>query len=257
MELVFLSNGQACYLKEKIGSKYIVNKVFEYEDEENGWQEVQDANDIVVDAIFKKPPVEKIDAEIKELQLKKKQTLSEISELESKKRTVKNEVEQITKTQVSNSKFIINRSDLINAKRLALFMKDRPLPKLMDSTNKSFRGLKVSLTVEISTGLERSWGYSLYYDYDGSSDYLCEKYGILINPTQEEVDAMIVKRLSEFKFSDHWMKSVDDKYLTADQLKQKNEYLESERVKEKEKLEKQILETKEKLSKLQSANTCL
>ena len=73
----------------------------------------------------------------------------------------------------------------------------------------------------------------------------------------KEIDAMIVKRLSEFKFSDHWMKSVDDKYLTADQLKQKNEYLESERVKEKEKLEKQILETQEKLSKLQSANTCL
>lgn len=257
MELVFLSNGQSCYLKEKIGNKYIVNKVFEYEDEENGWQEVQDANDIVVDAVFYKPPVEKIDAEIKELQLKKKQILSEISELENKKRTVKNEVEQITKTQVANSKFIINRSDLINAKTLALFMKDRPLPKLMDSNNRSFRGLKVSLTVEISTGFERSWGYQLYYDYDGSSDYLCEKYGILINPTQEEIDAMIVKRLAEFKFSDHWMKSVDDKYLTADLLKAKNEYLSSERIKEKERLEKQILETQEKLSKLQSANTCL
>lgn len=250
MELVFLSNGQACYLKEKIGSKYIVNKVFEYEDEENGWQEVQDVNDIVVDAVFYKPPIEKIDAEIKELQLKKKQTLSEITELESKRQTVKNEVEQITKTQVSNSKFIINRSDLINAKTLALFMKDRPLPKLMDSSNKSFRGLKVLLTVEILTGLERSWGYSLYYDYDGSSDYLCEKYGILINPTQEEIDDIIVKRLSEFKFSDYWMNGVDDKYLTAEQLKKKNEYLESKRVKEKEKLEKELSEIQKKISNL-------
>lgn len=30
-ELVYLINGQACYLKEKIGEKYIVNKVFESE----------------------------------------------------------------------------------------------------------------------------------------------------------------------------------------------------------------------------------
>lgn len=250
MRLVFLSNGQACYLKEKIGSKYIVNKVFEYEDEEYGWQAIRDANDIVVDAVFSKPPIEKIDAEIKELQLKKKQTLSEISELESKKQTVKNEVDQLTKTQISNSKFVINRSDLINAKTLALFVKDRPLPKLMERSNKSFRGLKVKLEIEISTGLEKSWGYNLYYDYDGCSDYLCEKYGILINPTQEEIDAVIIKRLSEFKFSDYWMKSVDDKYLTTEQVKQKNEYLESEKVKEKEKLEKQILEMQEKLSKL-------
>ena len=257
MELVFLSNGQACYLKEKIGSKYIVNKVFEYEDEENGWQEIQDTNDIVVDVVFNKPPIEKIDAEIKELLLKKKQTLSEISELESKKRTVKNEVEQITKTQISNSKFIINRSDLLNAKSLALFVKDRPMPKMMDSSNKSFRGLKVSLTVEISTGVERSWGYQLYYDYDGSSDYLCEKYGILINPTQEEIDTTIVKRLSEFEFSDYWMKNVPDNYLSEAQKKKKTEYLESEKTKEVEKLKKQLQETEEKLSKLQGANTCL
>lgn len=257
MELVFLSNGQACYLKEKIGSKYIVNKVFEYEDEENGWQEIQDANDIVVDAVFNKPPIEKIDAEIKELQLKKNETLSEISELESKKRTVKNEVDQITKTQISNSKFIINRSDLLNAKSLALFVKDRPMPKIMDSSNKSFRGLKVSLTVEISTGIERSWGYQLYYDYDGSSDYLCEKYGILINPTQEEIDATIVKRLNEFEFSDYWMKNVPDNYLSEAQKKNKTEYFESEKAKEVEKLKKQLQETEEKLSKLQGANTCL
>lgn len=221
MNIVYLSNGQACYLKEKIGNKFIVNKVFEYEDEDYGLQEVKDTNDIVVDAVFDKPPVEKIDAEIKELQIKKNQTISEISELESKKRTIENEVAKITKTQISNSKFIINRTDILNAKTLALFVKDRPNPIQMSSNDKSFRGLKLSLNIEISTGIERSWGYQLYFDYSGSGDYLCEKYGILINPTQEEIDSTIRKRILEFKFSDYWIKGVDDKYLTPELIEQK------------------------------------
>ncbi len=256
MELAFLSNGQACYLKEKIGAKYIVNKVFQYQDEENGWCEVQDQNDIVVDAIFVKPPVEKIDAEIKDLQLKKKQVAAEISELESKKRTIKNEVEQIAKTQISNSKFIINRSELINATTLALFAKDRVMPIVLTNKEKSFRGIKVLLEIELSDGKERAWGYKLQFDYGNlMGEFLCEKYGILVNPTQEEIDATIVKRLAEFKFSDYWMQKVDDKYLTTELRKRKNDYLEAEKTKEKERLEKQILETQEKLLVLQGSKT--
>ncbi len=254
MELVFLSNGQACYLKEKIGNKFIVNKIFEQEQfygEESEIIEIVDQNDIVVDAIFIKPPIEKIDAEIKELQLKKKQTILEISELEIQKREIKHEVEQITKTQISNTKFIINRTDIINAKTLALFVKDRIMPITMDSTDKSFRGLKLSTTIEICNGEERSWGYRLYFDSNYSSgDLLCLKYGILINPTQQEIDDVIRKRLVEFVFSDYWIKTVDDKYLTPELLKKKRDIITNENLREKEKLEIQIREAQEKLSKL-------
>jgi hypothetical protein len=89
---------------------------------------------------------------------------------------------------------------------------------------------------------------------DKSEELLVKLMGEL---SQEEIDTIIVKRLSEFKFSDYYMKSVDDRYLTNEQLNQKNQFLESERVKEKEKLKKQILEAQEKLSKLQFAETCL
>lgn len=45
MEIVYLSNGQECYLKEKIGKKFIVNKIFSYQDEEmGGWMDIQDEN---------------------------------------------------------------------------------------------------------------------------------------------------------------------------------------------------------------------
>lgn len=251
MELVYLSNGQACYLKETIGNKFIVNKIFEYEDEENGLQEIEDGNDNVVDKIFHSKPIEKIASELKELQSKKQEYLNAISELESKKRTLKYEVEQITKTQISNSKFILNRTELLNAATLALFVKDRIMPITLNNKERSFRGLKLSLSIEISTGTERRWGYKLYDDYAGTSgDYLCEKYGILINPTEEEIDTTIRKRLLEFKFSDYCLKSVDDKYLTAELLSTKNAFIKNEKIKEKENLEKELLKITEKLSKL-------
>lgn len=251
MEVVFLSNGQACYLKEKIGNKFIVNKIFEFEDYENGWQEIPDTNDIVVDVIFNKPPIEKINTQLKELEIQKKQILSEISELKREKTSIKRELEEITKTQITNNKFILNRSDLINAKTLALFIKDRPMPMVMTDNDKSFRGLKISLIVEIKTGEERSWGYILYTDYGiSSSHYLCEKYGFLVNPTQEEIDDVIIKRFTEFTFPDYLLKDVPDKYLTPELLKQKNERLSIERENEKIKLNKQLQETKERLLKL-------
>lgn len=257
MELVFLPNGQACYLKEKIGNRFIVNKIFDFQDHDLGWNEIVDSNDMIVDSIFTTPPVERISSEIKELQLLKEQTLSEISELETKKRLVKNEVEQITKTQITNSKFIINRTDLLNAKTLALFVRDKPMPIVMDSSNKSFRGLKVNLNIEISSGLERSWGYQLYYDYSSSGDYLCETYGILINPTQEEIDTIITKRLNEFEFSNHYLKSVDDKYLNPKLVKLKYELIETDRLQTIERLEKELQKTQEQLSRFLTSETSI
>lgn len=254
MELVYLSNGQACYLKEKIGRKYVVNRIFEYEDEEHGWQEIQDTtNDILVDMVFKSKskPIEKIATEIKELLAKKQKELTSISELRKQKDQLKYEIEQITKTQISQNKFIVNRTELLNAKTLVLFIKDRIMPITLMDKDRSFRGLTLTLNIELSTGTERSWGYKLYYDSSYSSgDYLCEKYGILINPTEEEVENTIKKRLLEFKFSDYWIQKTDDKYLTPELITHKNGLIQSGNIIEREKLEKILKETQEKLSKL-------
>lgn len=251
MELVYLSNGQACYLKEQIGNKYVVNKIFEYEDEETGWQEIEDTNDILVDVVFKNKPIQKIDDEIKALQEKKKEELNKISELERQKRTLEYEILKITRTQISNEKFIVNKTELLNATTLALFVKDQIMPITLTNTEKSFRGLRLAFTIELSNGQERSWGYKLYFeDRYTSGDYLCEKYGILINPTEEEIDATIRKRVLEFKFSDYWIKTTDDKYLTPDLIIRKTDLIRTEKEKKREDLEKLLKETQEKLSKL-------
>lgn len=249
METVYLSNGQACYLKEVIGSKFIVRKIYEY-NEGDEWIQVDDGNDIVVDQIFYNPPVEKISGEIKELQATRDRLLTKIGDLNREKAQISGEIEQGQKTLISREKFIINRSEILTAKSLALFVKDRPLPILMDNDNKSFRGLKVSIEFELSSGGERKWGCQLYYDYPNSSDSLCKKYGILINPSQQEIDEVITKRLAEFKFHPHQLSRVDNKYLTPELIKEKNEYIASSKKKEEDDLEKKIKDLRERLNRL-------
>lgn len=261
MELVYLSNGQACYLKEKIGDKFIVNKVFEHEQfygDDSEMVEFIDENDIVVDIILKTPPVPKFSSEVLELIKKKEELQNEVRLMQSERSKLSNEVAKLTTTKISKNKFILNKTELINAKTLALFSKDSVMPKVMDSEKKSFRGLKVSLETTINSNEENYWGYKLYYDEGYSSgDFLCPKYGILINPTESEIDETIKKRLSEFKFDEYKIARVDDKYLTPTQIKVKNTYLSKERRKEKENLDSQLVEIQEKLKKFDTVSSAV
>lgn len=255
MELVYLTNGQACYLKEKIGKKYIVNKVFEHEqfyDDYSEMVEIIDENDIIVDVIFKVPPIPKFSNEIAELIKKKDELQNDVRLLTSEKSKLSHEVAKLNTTKITNNKFILNKTELINAKTLALFAKDGIMPKVFDSKDKNFAGLKVSMQTTVGSNEERYWGYKLYFDEGcySSGDFLCPKYGILINPTENEIEETIKKRLLEFKFGDYEISRIDDKYLTPSQIEVKNAYLANERFKEKEKLNKQLVEIQEKLNKL-------
>ena len=216
----YLPNGQMCRLIEQISdNKFIIVKIYEAEEYD------VEGDTIVVDAIFDSPPTEKISKEIKELKQKEANLMLEVSRLQKIKYNIDIELAIAKRTQIENDKFIINRSDLINAKSLALFEKNRVMPKLKDSNDKSFRGLKVSLTVDIGNGDVNSWGYKLYHDYNENADYLCPKYGILINPTDEEIESVIFKRLNEFKWDERELSKVDDKYLSESQIEIKQNYI--------------------------------
>jgi hypothetical protein len=261
MQLVYLTNGQACYLKEKIGEKYIVNKVFEHEQFYGDYSEMVefiDENDIVVDVIFKAPPIPKFSHEITELIKKKDELQNDVRLLMSEKSKLSNEVAKLNTTKITNNKFILNKTELMNANRLALFAKDNIMPKVFDSKDKRFAGLKVSMETTICSNEERYWGYKLYFNEDYSSgDFLCPKYGILINPTENEIEETIKKRLLEFKFDDYKIARIDDKYLNSSQIEVKNAYLANERLKEKEKLDNQLVEIQEKLKKFDNVSSAV
>lgn len=254
MDMVYLENGQACYLKEKIGDKYIVNRIFEYPvyyGDEERTEMFEDSCDVVVDKIFDGPPTQKIADEVKKLLTKKVEIEKENQKLRDENRNLKYENEQITKTQINQQKFIINKTELINATTLALFPKDSIMPKVLNSDKKNFRGLKISMEATITESGERYWGYNLYFEDNwASSDFLCPKYGILINPTEEQIDEVIKKRLIEFKFADYKIAHVPDKYLSEEQLKVKKAYLLESANKDRIKLEKEIKEKQDYLQSL-------
>lgn len=254
MKTVYLKNGQQAYLKEQIGDRFIVNKISVYVDYygDNEREVEIEGDDEIVNEVFDNPPKQKIDSEITELEAKKKSIEEEIKNLKNDKSKLSIEVAQITRTKVDSEKFIINRSDILKAKELVLFPKDRVMPIIRKAEDKSMRGLKVAFDISISTGEERAWGYKLYYDYDDTySNYLCEKYGILIDPTQEEIDKMIVKRLNELEFTDYNISLVPDNYLSEKLLVVKNNYLEDKKAKDKISKEAQIEKLKKELEKLQ------
>ncbi len=256
-QLVYLENGQAAYLKEKIGSRFIVNKVYTYTESsgpDNGGDdreiEVEDPQDIVVDQVFEKPPTAKIAQEVKYLLAQESKLKVDIQLLKSAQKEEKYALDRINRTQIDQNRFIINRTELINAKTLVLFPKDRVMPLTLKSEG-SFRGLRLFIEVKILTGEENSWGYYIYKNGDNSySHSLCSKYGILINPTEEQIEEVIKKRVLEFEFSKSIIAYTEDKYLTPTLIEVKRVFLKNENTVKKERMGKDIKELQEKLEEL-------
>lgn len=255
MKLVYLEDGSQCYLIETIGDKFIVNQVITWEDDEGRYQESYDSTDRVVDKVFNKAPTKRYSDRVASLKRLCESTQDLLKVLGEEKRALEREVRELKTTQINVDKFIINRSDLINAQSLALFRSNYTMP-LMLSEPKNIRGLKVVLQVEVGTGNTNSWAYYILHDGYSSGEHLCKKYGILINPTQDEIDLVIRKRLEEFTFNDHHIKLTPDEYLSPELLAKKRELLQSDNDGKAKDLESKIQKYEEELAKLR-ASRCL
>lgn len=248
MEKFYLKNGQECIIKYKIDDKYIVDIIYDFEDENGNIVVIETNSCQIVDEVFKNPPVKKFASEIIELEKNKNSISMEIIELEKKKRELEIEVESLNKTQIQNSKFIIDRSELINAKTIVFFKKGKAMPTVLDSKDVSFKGLRVSLDINIYTGETSQWGAKIYeYNSHTSGDAICPQYGILINPTQEDIDAAIINRLFSIEFSDRELSNVPDMYLTGTLLDRKKSFEINDLKEKRGRLEKERSETQKKL----------
>lgn len=252
-EYHYLANGQLCFLKEKLGDKFVVNKIFQTWDGENYPETVIDPADTIVDQVFDKPPVEMFAEEIAQFRHERNELDKEIRGLIAQKRKFESEIENLKKTEISNEKFIINKTDILNAKSLALFPRDEVMPMLRDVEDGSFNGLKVRFEISLKRNEEKVWGYKLYNDGEYFDRFLCPKYGILINPTQEQIDEVIVKRLKEFEFKDYALVDVDDKYLTPELLERKRNYVKGLRDKELKRKEDDLERLKKEIEELKAA----
>jgi predicted nuclease with TOPRIM domain len=257
MSTYYLENGQEVYLKETVGNKYIVTKIYSYYDEYLQEEiEIEDKTSIVVEKIFNNPPIEKISSDLKNLEELKSNLTLEVSRLKTEKYHLENDIKNLTKTKISQDKLIINKSELINATSLALFPQDSIMPLVVDNKNNSFRALKLSMEVELRNNEERYWGYKLYdYDQRGYGRFLCPKYGILINPTQEQIDETIIKRLSEFDVNTpnvgFKLQDVPDKYLNKELLEKKQGYIKEQKDSRINTIKKELLRLNNELKSLE------
>jgi hypothetical protein len=250
MKKAYLPNGQECALVDQIGDRFIVNKVIGIY--HNGdWTEEILGDDVVVDKVYFEKPVEKIAEEVKELLSVKENLNKEIRVLQTEKLGLKTEISGMGRTIVEQGKFIINKTSIINAKTLALFPKDSVMPITWAQGKESFWGLKVNMYVEIGKNEERAWGYKLEYDYSPSSEYLYPDNGILVDPTPEEIEARIAKRLTEQKWEAHKLLNIDDKYLSEEQKASKYTYIKEQEEKTKANTVKRIADLQKELAVLE------
>ncbi len=226
METVYLLNGQKAYLNKTLEDGYLVNKVISFKGVED--EEILEETSWIKEC-FKNPPIEKFHEEIRKSEATIIELTKKISELSTEKWKIDHEIKNSTKTLINSKSFVINKTELINATSIVMFTKKDVMPIKMDNKDKSMWG--ISLTLEIKIGrleVDRSWGYKIYEEYKSSGDYLCEKYGILINPSEEEVVETIKKRLLEFKFSDYQISIANDEYLTEELLAVKYKYIKNQ-----------------------------
>ena len=251
MDLVYLESGHACVLKEQIGDKFIVNRVIEYNYSEECGEYVEPI-DIIVDKIFDKAPTQKLDSEIKNLQIQKEELEEKIYLLTRDKQLLESELRQMTKTQISMNKFIVNKNEFLNAKQIVFFLEEIPLPKILGPISKDI--FKLEFTVFFNKEEEGARFYNIGRE-DRWGEAVDRKYGFLFDPTQEQVNEIIVKRLNEKKFSPYYLQEVDNKYLNEELLKAKQDYILESRTKKKKDLEDSLKKIQLQLNELDNVQT--
>lgn len=250
METAFLENGQIAQIVKEIDGKFLVRPGFVYQDyeTEDEYDEFSD-NLKLVDKVYAKPPKEKLNEEISQLETILTEKRKEIQELAKTKQIIDSNIEMAKKAETKANKLIFNRSDLINAKSILLFRKSSIMPVVLDNK----RDAKLSFQLKIIDGKIDVWDYQLYGDYWSSGEYFDEEYGLLVDFPENQVEELTIKRVASKPtgyFYDYQLKSVDDKYLTPKLKENKYNYINKEKADRLIKVKAEIDKLNTELAKL-------
>lgn len=241
METVFLRSGDKCALHQKLdNNEFLVERYEEFECYETGdYIEELSGVRFVVGEVFSSAPTTSLDGSVKSL-LEQQTTLSEeVKKLKGEKAQLDYQIANVKKTIVDKEKFIIDRSDILKAKEIVVFTTVDIMPI---RKSEQLYGFKLILTYEMRTGEEQGWTYMLY-DEGGGFDYsksIDKKDGYLIDPIEEEVDAIIFARVERFKDELQWLERVPEKYLSEEIKTALGEKKQSDNEKELERIEFEI-----------------
>lgn len=245
MKTIYLKNGQEAELIKDLGTDgYLVDPMYIYYQEDDEFTQ-SSGNRIIVNEIFDKPPIEKINQEYTELTKKVTDTTKQLYDL---KYEVKNLINQKSKFD----RFIINREDILTAKRLVVFEEHKIMP--IDVKKELKGNIKLSLEIRMTDGDTKVWGYRCYEEnrYD-SGNFIDPKYGIITDISDEDLLELTKKRLREMKLesiNEYYLKAADDEVLTEEAKAKKYKLLKYDKEKKIADLQKQIQNAQESLDSI-------
>jgi septal ring factor EnvC (AmiA/AmiB activator) len=245
-----MKNGEEAILVKKISeNEFLVNPMAMFYNDQTG-EEYQGKSDVlkIVSEIFKKAPVPKINKEFADISEKVNKKTEELNILNKTLKEVTNEIHKIKYQLTDLKKFIINRKELKEAKRITVFEKGYIKPHTLSEKDKNH--LKIQITIEVCDGEERAYFYNWYGDNWSNSSTVDMNYGFIVDKTDEEIIEITKKRAVDIDVKDWELRNADNKYLTEDLILRKNKLLEDEEKKEIEKLKKEINIKKERLIEL-------
>lgn len=228
-EIVYLEDGQECLLVSKTDDYYIVRPFYldggynyseDYTDVSG--ESVTLGEEILVKLIFDKPPVIKYNTEITKLLLDKDTLLMNINKLKNEERDLKRKVEASGKKLVDKNNFIINKTELVEAKTIAIFYRNFITPKLY-KRNRDVKDSSLMLNFKVNLSKPKNEGcnytYQIYDDGDTSSNtQICDMDGYVVDYDPKEIIATIKKRIKLYPNNIHSLYDLDDELLD-DELK--------------------------------------
>lgn len=227
METVFLKDGRAAVLVAKTDNLFIVEILHSFTSYE-GEEIIKKSGKMeTVEEIFQAPPIEIFDEHLKLISRLADEKAVEVTALQLEALTLKGEIKGLKDQKTNLQKFIINRSELVNAKRIIMFNEREIAPVIMDGKT----GIKFSINHVISQyeGKMRIWSYSICEEgYDGPSNYFDKNYGIYIDLTDEELLLLVRERAEKMKIDDWQLMETADKWLSLDLFRRKHSLIENE-----------------------------
>lgn len=265
MQTVYLKDGTKAALIAKTEKGYVVDPIEVYrnwisEDEESEEYEEPSGNVKMVDAVYSIAPKEVVEGEYGEILKKVEEQEKILQEKISEVSKIKHELRQLEQTKTNTAKMIFNRNELVNAKRLIVWIRGKIAPRIMDKKN----SLKLTVSYIISqygSIEEKCWAYSAWSDnrdeerWSSYSEYFDPEYGIKADLTDEEILQITHERqMKNSEKFDNWeIERCDERWLTPQNIEKKYALIEKSNENALKNAEQELIKAQEKVDKLKNS----
>lgn len=250
--IVYLTTGQQARLvKELPTTGFLVEPIFTgeryYGEDVEGYEFY--GQEIFVTEILSAPPMAKLEQTYKDLCDRVDERQRDVNDLQETKRVLGQEVRKLVQQQTDLNRCIINRSEFKAASTIALFEKGEIAPTILGAGK--MHSYKISTELSVITGQEKSWVYKWYGDQWSCASCIDPDYGFLFDATEDVLMGIALERQkSSMLIKNYVLNKTPDEWLCDSLLARKRKNLQGQRLMEKGKIEKKIVELQEQIKVL-------